>query len=770
VELAEITRLLLEEADCRLLTLIGPGGMGKTRLALMAAEQILSSAAQHGQFADGLFFISLENVGKATGIFSAIISVISEESGFPLHLDAPLQEQLTHFLRTKSVLLVLDNFEHLVKQVEWLSELLAAATRVKLLVTSRETLGLQEAWLYPVTGLTIPAQLPEKAARQGDDDAVQLFVQCARRTRPGFTLEAERTAVWRICTLLEGMPLGIELAAAWLKVMSCEQIAQEVARGMDFLTSRHQNIPTRHRSMRAVMDHSWALLSPEEGEAIARLSIFRGKFRHKAAGAITGASLFTLATLVEKALVHVTPDGHYQLHELTRQYAAEKLDNATRSALCDAHATYYADLLSQQRAHLFTESYRQVWATVGGELDNIRHAWQWIIQASDAERHELPLTTLLRQMTEVLTCYYLFHGLWLPGQELFDHACRVLERAGWQNSHESTSAQQPSRRATLLKLQISVGQFQLEMGRHRASLVLAEQTLAASREFGLEDDLFRSLMVYGHTQVRRGARNEALPLFQEALAWGEQRRSPRYCAEALIGLGLVASGAGRYADAQAYYRQGLAFSQTMGYRPWVARILTNLGTTYFRQQNYQQALPYYEQALAIAQEEGDENIIMINTSNLGGMQRIFGQRQLALDYYQRSLDMARRLHEERWIAANLNGISMTYLELNDLSATEAALREALMVGQQSDSAPDTLGSIGLLGHLLARRGQVEEAIKALLYVEQHPATLARDLVYNQPLLAELRSELLATLFEQTAAWAASQTLDDVVRWLLQGAV
>jgi tetratricopeptide (TPR) repeat protein len=238
----------------------------------------------------------------------------------------------------------------------------------------------------------------------------------------------------------------------------------------------------------------------------------------------------------------------------------------------------------------------------------------------------------------------------------------------------------------------------------------------------------------------------------------------------LIGLGLVASGAGRYADAQAYYRQGLAFSQTMGYRPWVARILTNLGTTYFRQQNYQQALPYYEQALAIAQEEGDENIIMINTSNLGGMQRIFGQRQLALDYYQRSLDMARRLHEERWIAANLNGISMTYLELNDLSATEAALREALMVGQQSDSAPDTLGSIGLLGHLLARRGQVEEVIKALLYVEQHPATLARDLVYNQPLLAELRSELLATLFEQTAAWAASQTLDDVVRWLLQGAV
>jgi predicted ATPase/DNA-binding SARP family transcriptional activator/predicted negative regulator of RcsB-dependent stress response len=768
-ELAEITRLLLEEEDCRLLTLIGPGGMGKTRLALMVSDQLIHSAAQHSQFADGIFFVPLENVSETTGVISAIISVISEESGFPLHVNAPLQEQLAHFLRPKSMLLVLDNFEHLVKQATWLSDLLAAAPRLKLLITSREVLGLQEAWLYPVAGLTVPSSLAKTSARPNEDDAIQLFVQCARRTRPGFALEAELAAVLHICTLVEGMPLGIELAAAWLKVMTCEQIAQEVARGLDFLTARYQNIPARHRSMRAVMDHSWALLSPEEEGTIARLSIFRGKFRQEAASAIISASLFTLATLVEKALVRVTPDGYYQLHELTRQYAEEKLASATRTTLRDAHAIYYADLLDQQRVHLFTESYRQVWVTVGGELDNIRHAWHWIIEAVAAGRYVLPATKLLRQMAEVLTCYHLFHGLWLPGEALFDHARQVLEAAGWQNNGEDPE-EQPSRRSTLLKLQISAGQFELEMGRHRASLALAERTLAASRAFGLEDDLFRALMIYGHTQVRRGARNEAAPLFQEALVWGEQKRSPRYCAEALIGLGLVASGEGRYADAQGYYRQGLAFSQEMEYRPWVARILTNRGTTYFRQHNYQQALPYYEQALTIAQEEGDENIIMINTSNLGGMQRIFGQHRLSLDYYQRSLAMARRLHEERWIAANLNGISITYLELNELSAAEPALREALMVGQQSDSAPDTLGSIGLLAHLFARRGQVEEAIKALLYVEQHPATLARDRVYNEPLLAELRSELPPALFEQAAAWAATQTLDDVVRWLLQGAV
>jgi len=761
-ELADLTRLLVADDDCRLLTLVGPGGMGKTRLALKAAEEIVAASSQ--PFVDGVFFVPLENVGDADGLVSALISAISAESGFPLHVDAPLLEQLCHFLRTKAMLLVLDNFEHLVKHAALCSTLLAAAPGVKLLVTSRETLGLQEAWFYPLLGLTMPNGLPQQKT-PAEADAVHLFAQCARRTLPSFDLTAERASVLRICTLVEGMPLGIELAAAWLKVMTCEQIAQEVARGLDFLTARYQNIPARHRSMRAVMEHSWALLSTDEADAIARLAIFRGRFHQAAASAITGASLFTLATLVEKALVRVTPDGYYQLHELTRQYAEEQLTAPAKSALRDAHTVYYAGLLEQQRARLFTGTYRQVWVTVGGELDNIRHAWQWIIDTVSAGRYDLPVTVLLRQMAEVLTCYYLFHSLWLIGQALFDHACQVLEDAGWA-SHDEQAGGQPSRRAALLQIQIIAGQFQLEMGHHRASLALAERTLIASRAFGLEEDLFRALMVYGHTQVRRGARTEAVPVFHEALALGERLRSPRYCAEALIGLGLIASSEGRYAAAQDYYRQVLTLCQAMGYRPWIARTLTNLGTTYSRQYDYQQAQPYYEQALTMAQEEGDQNIIMINVSNLGGVYRGYGQYGLSLDYYQRSLAMARSLGEERWIAANLNGLAITYLAIDQLSAAERVLREALTVGQQSDSAPDTLGSIGLLGHLFARRGQVETALKALAFVEQHPATMARDRLYNEPLLTELRSELPPTLFEQAATWAANQALDGVARWLL----
>ncbi|MCX6047089.1 MAG: BTAD domain-containing putative transcriptional regulator [Chloroflexi bacterium] len=765
-ELADIIRLLVEEDDCYLLTLIGPGGMGKTRLVLKAAEQIVAMSASRQRFTDGLFFIPLENVSDAKGLISAVISAIARESGFSLHSEAPLLEQLAHFLHTKAMLLVLDNFEHLIEHAELCSTLLTAAPQVKIVVTSREALSLQEAWFYPLPGLTFP-QTPAEQETPEAYDAVRLFVQCARRTQPAFVFAAERSAVLRICTLVEGMPLGIELAAAWLKAMTCEQIAQEVARGLDFLTTRYQNMPARHRSMRVVLEHSWRLLSTGEQATIARLSIFRGKFRQEAATHITGTSLFTLATLVEKALLRVTTDGYYQLHELTRQFAEQQISHTDSVALRDVHATYYASLLNQQRAHLFTGNHRQVWAIVGGELDNIRHAWEWLVESVSPERHDLPVTQLLYQMARVFAHYYIFHSLTLSGQAIFATACQAVEAAGWAEKDDTTSGQ-PSPPAIWIHLRLLTGLFHFERGHYRDSLAVAEQTLAACQALGLTEDLLQALLLYGRTQMRRGAHAESAEALQTALALGKRLGVRPACAEALTYLGMVANNEGQYLEAQGYLRQGLALWQEIGYRPWVARTLTSLGTSYIRQYDYQRALPFYEQALAIAQEEADQTMIMINTSNLGSVQYGFRHYPLSVDYYQQSLVMARKVGEERWIAANLNGLALTYLAMGDLTATERDLREALTVGQQSGSLPDVLGSVGLLGHLFARRGQVEAALKALIFVEQHPASMARDKVYNQPLLAELRSELPPALWEQAATWADGQSLDDVVQWLRQG--
>jgi len=349
----------------------------------------------------------------------------------------------------------------------------------------------------------------------------------------------------------------------------------------------------------------------------------------------------------------------------------------------------------------------------------------------------------------------------------------VIEAAQWatdddtadnlaDNLADNFAGGRHSPQATLMHLQIITGLFHFERGHFRAGFTVAEQAIETCRTLKLDADLLLALLLYGRTQMRRGAAVEATGALQEALALDQRLGSSHNCAEALISLGMVASSQGHYTEAQSYLQQALALVQEMGYRPWIARALTNLGTTYSRQHDYQQAKPYYEQALAIALEAGDQNFIMITISNLGGVYAGFGQVGLSLDYYQRSLAMARNVGDERWIAANLNGLANTYLATGALSAAERVLREALAVGQQSDSAPDTLGSIACLGHVFARRGQLESALKALTFVEQHLVTMARDRLYNEPLLTELRSELPPTLFEQAAAWATGQTLDGVV--------
>ncbi|MCB0111834.1 MAG: AAA family ATPase, partial [Caldilineaceae bacterium] len=536
-EVADITRLLVEEEDCHLLTIIGPGGMGKTRLALKAADEIVATPALAQRFGDGIYFIPLENVNDGNEMVAAIIAAITEESGQRLRVEVPLQAHLVYLLRAKSMLLILDNFEHLISQAGLLSDLLVAVPQIKLLVTARETVGLQEAWYYPLLGLSLPQHgVAEQKTPQHEYDAVRLFVQCARRTRADFALAAERAAVLRICTLVEGMPLGIELAAAWLKVMDCQQIAQELLHGLDFLTARYQNIPPRHRSMRVVMDHSWTLLSEEERGAIARLSIFRGRFRHEAARAIAGTSLLTLAALVEKALVRVTPDGHYQLHELTRQYAEERLTSVERSSLYDAHASYYATLLHQQQPQLYTRGERDVWAAIGGELDNIRHAWDWLIVAAGSGRQDLPVPLLLRHMAEPLAAYYLFQSPGLPGQTLFGNACEALAAAGWA-THDASASGPYSRQALLVHIQLYQGLFHYDSGHYRTSLAVAEQALVPCRACALEEDLLLALLLYGRTQMRRGAADEAIQSLEEALALAQRLGSIPNRAEALISLG-----------------------------------------------------------------------------------------------------------------------------------------------------------------------------------------------------------------------------------------
>ncbi|MCB0180454.1 MAG: AAA family ATPase, partial [Anaerolineae bacterium] len=291
----EITRLRerLTDPDCRLLTVVGPGGIGKTRLAIEAA------AAVTPNFAHGVYFAPLQ------GIYSGdyLVSAIAEAVNFSLsgHLE-PLA-QVLNYLSDKMMLLLLDNFEQLVAQggPAIVMELLAAAPQIKLMVTSREVINLREEWLYPVRGLPVPPT--DQPDGSDADDAVQLFVARARQVQPDFSADDEREAVLQICRLVEGIPLAVELAASWTKTLSCPAIAAEIQRSLDFLVTPLRNVSDRHRSMAAVFDTSWQLLSENEQHVFKRLSVFRGGFQRAAAEPVAGATLATLAALVDKSLL-----------------------------------------------------------------------------------------------------------------------------------------------------------------------------------------------------------------------------------------------------------------------------------------------------------------------------------------------------------------------------------------------------------------------------------------------------------------------------------
>ncbi|MCB0034623.1 MAG: hypothetical protein KDE51_11410, partial [Anaerolineales bacterium] len=337
-----------------------PGGMGKTRLAIEAARQLQAT------FAHGAVFVDLTAVTDSTLIPDSIAHALK------LALSGSAVKHLPHVLRHRQLLIILDNCEQLAAGLTWLSTLLAAAPQVTLLVTSRERLQLAEEWIVPVAGL---------------DAAVELFGQTASRLTPTFDPHKEETAVNQICQLIENHPLAIELAASWTPYLSCTQIAAHLQKDLDILETTVRNTPARHRSIQAVFDHSWQLLSKAEQSALMRLSVFRGDWRSEEAQAVAGANLFLLRGLAEKSLVRVWANGRFDLHELTRQYAAGQLQAAgAEAATRQQHADTFFDLAQRFDQNKATPEGPALFQLLHQGLDNIQAALRWLLESGQANQ------------------------------------------------------------------------------------------------------------------------------------------------------------------------------------------------------------------------------------------------------------------------------------------------------------------------------------------------------------------------------------------------
>ena len=386
-ELASLEQLL-SDPSCRLLTLHALGGTGKSRLAFALANQVAS------RFVLGASWVALEPVASAAQLPDAIARAL----GLELPAQAEPGDALCALLGAQQRLLVLDNFEHLLGSaaVDLVLALLREAPGVRLLVTSREVLGLQEEWVYEVPGLAFPAAT--SAPAPGAFPATELFVQRARQAYLGFSPQAEWPHVLRICRLVEGLPLALELAAAWVRTIPCGDLAQAIETEMTALAGRHRNRPARQHSLDAVVRTSWSLLTREQQHALAPLSMFVGGFTQEAADAIADASLRVLSTLVDKSLVNRRADGRLGLHELVRQFAGAQL--AARSSMAQGarrrYATYYAALIERCRALLDGPQDLEAEATLSAEVANLlKAAPQWLAGKTTLESTAEPTLRML---------------------------------------------------------------------------------------------------------------------------------------------------------------------------------------------------------------------------------------------------------------------------------------------------------------------------------------------------------------------------------------
>jgi predicted ATPase len=371
-ELEEAKRLL---GQTRMLTILAPGGTGKSRLAIQTAADLV------GAFPDGVFFIGLADIT----VSSDIVQTIAEELGVGFAADEDAQSQLLGYLANKRQLLLFDNFEHLQDGATIVTEILKAAPNVTVLATSRTKLNLSGETTFSLGGLDTTWDRPEDAV---STSGVALFVDAAKRANAGFSLELDDLdPLAEILELTGGAPLGILLAAAWVDMLPLSEIAEEIRKSLDFLETEMGDVPDRHRSVRAVFDYSWALLSEDERQVFAALSVFHGGFTREAASAVTGASLRNLQSLVNKSLLTPNPKtGRYSVHELLRQYAEAVLheDSERCGAIEDAHAAYYGNLTEEVTGKIASADQRALLATVEADLDNIRSAWRHYLSKADA--------------------------------------------------------------------------------------------------------------------------------------------------------------------------------------------------------------------------------------------------------------------------------------------------------------------------------------------------------------------------------------------------